>query len=343
MDKQRFERLVEQFRTARDGAGNPLQMHSVAVQQGGVELVHRFGDRREPSDTRSIAKTVMAIVAGIVAESHDGFGDDLRVWPIFERVGHLTNRDNLERLKLLRVEHLLNQTVGFDRVLLMRGEHLGIDPFTYVDHIINTPMVHDPGEQYMYTNAGYYLLSVVMQEFLGEDLYEYADRVLFSRLGIVRPEWGRYGHYLIGGTRLWLHPQDLLRLGEVFLNDGAGIVSPEWLRRMRRHTAYTPEEDVPTNRFFRRHAYASGLWLGERAGIYFGSGTDGQALVIVPEQNAIVVTQGRQVDVTRLEELVDGIIADMYEGSASHFHRVATPNDAAISPRPMRMFQPPSV
>lgn len=311
INQEKFDSFVTLFETARDGQGNPLTMHSLLVNQAGTEFVHRFNGRTEPSDIRSLCKTIMSLVAGIVAQSHDDFDEEMPVWPIIERVGTLTNTDNLERWQQVKVKHLLNHTIGFDQLLMMRGDIIGLDPMTYVDHIINTPIVHEPGRHYLYSNAGFYLLAVLLQEYLGEDLYEYIDRVLFVPLGIQRPRWERYGNYIAGATRLWLQPEDLRQVGRLFLEDGAGIVSPQWLERLRRPTTLTPGVDTATNPLFRRHAYAHGLWLGERDGIYFGHGTDGQTLAMVPEHDAVVVTLAEQVDVTRLEEIVDLLIADL--------------------------------
>lgn len=312
MNREKFGRYVELFEAARDRDGDPLNMHYMLVRQGDAEFLHRFGNRQEPSDIRSISKTVMSVIAGIVAESHDDFDDETPVWPILEPLTTLTNTDNLDRLQKLRIKHLLNHTIGFDKVLMMRGDIADIDPFSYVDHIVNAPIVHEPGEYYLYSNAGFYLLSVVLQTYLQEDLYDYADRVLFSRLDMSGRRWQRYGSYLAGATRLWLYPHDMRRLGQLFLADGEGIVPAAWLERLRRLTVLTPDVDTPTNPFFRRYAYANGLWLGERNGIYFGHGTDGQTLAMVPEKDAVVVTLAHQVDVVRLEEIVDEIIADMY-------------------------------
>ncbi|HHX60971.1 MAG TPA: beta-lactamase family protein, partial [Epulopiscium sp.] len=46
-----------------------------------------------------------------------------------------------------------------------------IDPFTYLDHLINEPIKHQPGKYYLYSNAGFYLLSGVL--FLNETLHYY--------------------------------------------------------------------------------------------------------------------------------------------------------------------------
>lgn len=312
MDRQQFDGLVNLFESAVDGDGDRLNMHYLLIKQGDTEFFHAFNGRTEPSDIRSLSKTVMALILGTIIESRDGFNEDTHVWPILEPLCTLTREENREKLERVKIKHLMNHTIGFDKILMMRGDIGDMDPADYVDYIVNEPIVHEPGTHYLYSNAGFYLLSVLLQEMLGEDLQDYADRVLFGPLGITDYRWERYGKYLAGATRLWLDPHDILKLGEVLLHGGQGIVSPQWIERMKQFTDFTPGVDTPTNPLFRRWAYGSSLWLSNRNGIFFGHGTDGQTLAIIPDREAIVITTAHQVDVVRLEELVDKAVALLY-------------------------------
>lgn len=312
MDKQQFDGLVDLFESATDGDGNSLNMHYLLVKQGEQEFFHAFNGRTEPSDIRSISKTVMAIVLGTIVASRDDIDEDTPVWPLLEPLCTLTNEENREKLERVKVKHLLNHTIGYDHVLMMRGDIQDLDPSEYIDYIVNAQIVYEPGDHYLYSNAGFYLLSVILQELLGEDLQDYADRVLFGPLGITEYTWERYGKYLAGATRLWLSAHDLLKIGELLLHGGKGIVSPAWIERMKQFTDFTPDVDTPTNPLFRRWAYGSSLWLSNRNGIFFGHGTDGQTLLIVPDRDAIIVTTAHQVDVVRLEELVEKAVSLLY-------------------------------
>ncbi|MGC5615099.1 serine hydrolase domain-containing protein [Georgenia sp. Z1491] len=308
MDSQQFDGLVDLFESARDRDGDPLNMHYLLIKQGETEHLHAFGGRTERSDIRSLSKTIMALLTGTIVKSRDDVDEDTPVWPILEPLSTLTREENREKLQRVRIKHLLNHTIGFNEVLMMRGDIADMDPADYLDYIVNSPIMHEPGTHYLYSNAGFYLLSIVLQELLGEDLEAYADRVLFRPLGITGYTWERYGKYVAGATRLWLTPHDLLAVGEVLLHGGQGIVSARWIERMKQFTDFTPGVDTPTNPLFRRWAYGSSLWLSNRRGIFFGHGTDGQTLAIVPDRQAVVVTTAHQVDVVRLEELVDKAI-----------------------------------
>ncbi len=312
MNTQQFDGLVRLFEEAKDGSGNKLNMHYLLIKQGETEFFHAFNGRTEPSDVRSLSKTVMALILGTIIESRDDITEDTCVWPVLEPLCTLTSEENRPKLERIKIKHLLNHTMGFDRILMMRGDIADMDPAKYLDYIVNEPIVHEPGTHYLYSNAGIYSLSIFLQEFLGEDLQDYANRALFGPLKITDYKWERYGKYLAGATRLWLHPHDLLKIGEVLLHGGQGIVSPGWIERMKQFTDFTPGVDTPTNPYFRRWAYGSSLWLSNKNGIYFGHGTDGQTLAIIPDRQAIVITQSHQVDVVRLEELVDKAITLLY-------------------------------
>lgn len=312
MDQQQFDGLVELFENAKDGDGKPLAMHYLLIKQHEREFFHAFGGSTAPSDIRSLSKTVMALILGTVVESRDDISEDTPVWPVLEPLVKLTNEANRPVLDRLKIKHLMNHTIGFDRILMMRGDIDEMDPSDFLGYIVNDPIVHEPGTHYLYSNAGFYLMSVFLQEFLGEDLGDYASRAFFEPLGITDYTWERYGNYLAGATRLWLHPHDILKIGELLMVGGKGIVSSAWIERMKQFTEFTPDQDTPTNPYFRRWAYGSSLWLSKKNGIYFGHGTDGQSLVIVPDRDAVVVTTAHQVDVTRLEELVDKAIALLY-------------------------------
>lgn len=312
MDQQQFDGLVQLFEEAKDGSGKPLQMQYLMIREGSEEYLHTFGDHTGPSDIRSISKTVLALILGTVIESRDDLNEDTPIWPVIGKLCEVDDPENLEKWQHIKIKHLLNHTIGFDRILMMRGDIADMDPSEYINYIVNEPIIHEAGAYYLYSNAGFYLLSIYLQEFLGEDLQDYANRVFFGPLGIEEYEWERYGKYLAGATRLWLLPHDLLKIGEVLLEGGRGIVSPEWIERMKQFTTFTPQVDTPTNPYFRRHAYGSSLWLSNKGNIFFGHGTDGQTLAIVPDRDAVVITTATQSDVKRLEELVDKAIELLY-------------------------------
>ena len=326
MDDHAFAGLVSQFEAATDASGKPLDVHALMVKDGGKTFLHSFRSEERPSDIRSLSKTVLTLIAGAVSKQNPQFTEETLVWPYLERAlgaaqfEAAAGSENLERWKRVKVKHLLTHTTGFDRVLLMRGDLVGRDLNRLVEFVVSTPLVHEPGEHYLYSNAGFYLLSVVLQEFLGEELGEWAGKNFFMPLGVEQWRWEKYGDYLAGATRLWLRPTDLMKIGELLLAQargengeaaGADLLPAGWVNMMKTPTTFTPNVDVASNPHFRRHAYGSGLWVGAKDGIFFGHGTGGQSLAIIPRKDAVVITLCDQGDVKRLEQLVEQTVQSL--------------------------------
>lgn len=315
MTKKEFDKIVNKFKTTKDNKNNLLNMHYLLIKDKDNCFVHRFNDNREKSDIRSISKTVMALVSGIVNrlslnDKYPSFDEETYIYPIIKKVVNLTNEKNKKYLKKVKIKHLLTHSVGFDEVLLMRDDIKDINPYKYLDYIVNHPIVYEPGEHYLYSNAGIYLLSVVLQEFLKEDLLKFIKRELFKPLNIEDFKWEKYGNYLAGATRLWLYPEDLVKIGELMLNkgryDGKTILSTEWIQKMNKIYYRTKDVDTP-GAVFRRYAYGLGIWLAEKD-FYFGHGTDGQILTVLPDHNFIIVIQSYQHDIKPIEKIVDDMV-----------------------------------
>lgn len=318
MNILQFNNLVKKFDLAKDESGNKLEMHALAIKQDEQSFIHPFKNRSESSDIRSLSKTVLALVTGKVIELaeqgiYPKFSQDTLIFPIIKNVINLTNEDNRAYLEKIKIKDLLSHKIGYDKVLLMRGDIKNMDPYTYLDYLVNYPIKYDPGEFYLYSNAGFYLLSVVLQEFIAEDLFTFIERELFTPLGIENAHWTKYGNYLAGATRLWLQPQDLLNIGELLLNKGSfndkQIISESWINNMINLKAKVTTIDPPGRKFLCHYGYGYGIWL-TNTNIIFGSGTDGQFIVVVPDKNAIIVTQAVQKDTEPIKEIIDNIIAN---------------------------------
>lgn len=318
MDQKKFDQLVSTFQKSLDKDSNHLQMHSLAIKQSDNCFLYRFNKHSEPSDVRSLSKTIMALATGKVFElSREGvypeFNLDTLILPIIEDFINLSNQDNLKYLNKIKVRHLLTHTVGYDQKLLMRGDIKDMDPFSYLDYLINYPIRYEPGQKHLYSNAGFYLLSAVLQHFLEEDLFAFIERELFKPLEIKNAKWIKYGNYLAGATRLWLQAEDLLKIGELLLNkgkyQGRQILSPSWIEEMITVQAYSSDFDTTVRKHLNYHAYGYGIWIGKE-NIFFASGTDGQYIVIVPDKKAIITTQATQRDSAPIKLIIDTIIED---------------------------------
>lgn len=312
MNKESFNEIVNKFYNHKDKYSNTLNMHYLTIKTPTQVFSHRFKDENTPSDIRSISKTILTLVCGILIDQDPNFTLDTLVYPILKNQINITNKDNLEFLSKLKIKHLLNHTVGYGEVLMMRNDIKDLDPFKLLDYTLNTYLKYKPGTYYLYSNASFYLLSATLQVYLEKDLIDFINEVLFFKLNIKEFKWEKYGDYLAGATRLWLLPDDLLKIGEVLLSKGKyhdkRIISSDFIKMMKTLTTVTPHHHND-NVLYQRYGYGSGIWVSNND-IFFGHGTDGQNLVIIPSKETIILTQANQSEVSEIEKIIDTIIVN---------------------------------
>ena len=317
MNQAKFNKIVNRFTKEKDKHNQSLKIHTLLIKNKNHCYVHHFNDAGIPSDIRSISKTVLTLILGVVIRlSEEGaypkISDETYIYPIIKHKIHLENKENEAKLKKVKIKHLLTHTVGFKDILLMRNDIAHLDPSEYLNNVVNAPIVYEPGEYYLYSNAGFYLLSVVLQEFLQEDLLIFTKRELFDPLGVKDFKWEKYGNYIAGATRLWLKPEALLKFGELLLQhgemNGKQFITENWLQKMLTINTYTDSVDTP-HATFRRYGYGYGIWLAKDP-IYFGHGTDGQTLTIIPDKETIIITLAEQPDIKPIERIINDIITN---------------------------------
>src|SRR5690625_5200712 len=254
MNQEKFNDIVSMFMKEEDQNGHPLNYKYLLIQKKKQCYIHNVNEDPLPRDIRSISKTVMTIILGVAIRlSQEGkyptINEETYIYPIIKNVIHLENKENQDTFKKVKIKHLLTHTVGYEDILLMRDDITHLDPFEYLNYLVNYPIVYEPGEYYLYSNAGFYLLGVVLQEFLEEDLLIFIKRELLDPLGVKSFKWEKYGDYIAGATRLWLLPEDLLKVGKLFLNvgkvNGKQLISKNWIQKILTINNYTDSVDTP--------------------------------------------------------------------------------------------------
>lgn len=316
MNKNAFYNTIKKYETTTDLNGEHINIHYLAVYENEEMLIHSFNDYKGTCDIRSISKTVISMITGIVKEKSKlgefkYFDEETFIYPIIKDIINIRNKKTEDAFKTVQVKHLLTHTIGYSKVLLMRDDIKDMDQDLYLDYIVNTEIDYAPGEYYLYSNAGFYLLGIVLETVIGEDLLSFIEKNFFSLMDFEDYHWERYGNYIAAATRLWLRPEDLIKIGVLLLDDGVfndvHIVPSEWIRYMKTETVLTPDVDTPQSTF-RRYAYAKGMWLAKDKEINFGHGTDGQMVVVLPEKNIVVAVMSYQHDLTQLESILNDLI-----------------------------------
>ena len=283
--------LVEEgLERARD---NDRLLSVLVVRSGRLVVEEYFGNagREDLHDVRSVTKSVVSALTGLVVERGDiGSVDD-------SIGGYLdTLVSDLEPGKAaITIEHLLTMSSGLewdesggfgDYTDWVRSD----DPLGFV---LGKPLVDDPGTAYNYNSGAVHVLGVVLEQATGTPLPDLADELLFGRIGISRSRWEQLpGGFHNGGAGLDLRPRDLARFGQLYLqrgqSAGTSIIHEDWVARSSvAHYGWRFNSGRLTG-----ITYGFLWWIVPRAPgpLYFAWGFGGQYVVVVPELHLVIVT-----------------------------------------------------
>jgi CubicO group peptidase (beta-lactamase class C family) len=169
-----------------------------------------------------------------------------------------------------------------------------------------TPEKSPYGRAWSYCTAGATILGPLLERATKQRVPDFADSVLFKPLGIEAVRWQLQplGTAMTGGGLL-LRSRDLLKLGQLYLNDGRWngrqVISADWVRR-----SVTPHANARENT-----DYGYLWWLetfdvnGRKIRTYGMYGAGGNKVLVLPEQRSVVV-----VTTTNYRERGAGALTD---------------------------------
>jgi CubicO group peptidase (beta-lactamase class C family) len=268
---------------------NGLTARSLLIVRHG-ELVYEkyFRSIQKPDRTanvRSVTKSVLSALVGIAMDQ--GLLDSLdhKVIEYFPEYFYPTTDPRMAQVTL---RHLLTMSAGFKWAELGPIQTRWMNSRNWVEAAINLDFVEQPGTGFTYCTANTQLLSAILTKVTGESLHDYAQRSLFTPLGIPANHWywGMDDHgYAIGGFAMNLRPRDMARFGYLYLNqgywNGQQIISPEWIQESTRsqiHTGWGPD-------------YGYLWWIHPRSDLpsFEAAGSGGQTIYVVPSLDLVIV------------------------------------------------------
>ena len=278
------ERLADML--AAIGVHN-YNIDAVLVVRNGYLVAEAYLNPHGPDGKHKVyscTKSVISALVGIAIDRGYIEGVDQPVLSFFPD----RTAANLDaRKEAMTLEHLLTMSTGLDcrDSYLYRWQGLremeGSED--WVQHVLDLPMVAEPGARFEYCNGASFLLSAIVQEATGKNANLFAREHLFPPLGISDARWlsGLQG-ITIGWSDLYLRPRDMAKIGYLYLNggrwEGQQVVPAAWVEAStRKHIAATLQD-----------GYGYQWWTTDN-GVYMALGYAGQFIFVVPEVNMVVV------------------------------------------------------
>jgi CubicO group peptidase (beta-lactamase class C family) len=146
------------------------------------------------------------------------------------------------------------------------------------------------GTEFKYKDADPHILSAIIQEAAGKTTRDWAQEVLFNKIGISRLEWNIYRDGVtMGGNGIKTTPRELGKIGQLILDDGirAGeqIVSKDWIDGMTSAKCETHNKDL---------SFGYLWWKDIVRNVSHMWGRGGQFVFINREKKLIVVITSEQ-------------------------------------------------
>ena len=250
----------------------------------GEEYFNR-GQQETLFQVRSVTKSIVSILIGIAIEKGFISGTDLS---IIEELSTYRN-ENKQGLDLITIEHLLTMSSGLEWNEMGGNEYSQwIYSQDKISYVLAKQILNVPGEVFNYNSGTSHLLSVILAEASGQSTLEFANQYLFDPLGINNVAWREIGGYNNGGSDLQIKARDLIKIGELYLNNGmyngTQIVSSNWVNE-------SITSKINTGRSFYGSEYGYLWWLENFSGIecFYAMGYGGQFLFVLPEIELIIV------------------------------------------------------
>ena len=106
--------------------------------------------------------------------------------------------------------------------------------FDWSKALLDLPMTSDPGTVYAYNTAATIAIGQALENATGIPMADFANQYLFHPMQIFDAAWATSPSGLpIGGSGLYLSIRDLLKFGQLYIDDGVWqgqpLISPTWI------------------------------------------------------------------------------------------------------------------
>ncbi len=267
-----------------------IPIHSMIVIRNGYLVSEAYFypfTKGTVHDLASVTKSVTSTLIGIAIDKGYIKSVDQHVLDFF------SNRSSPrmdKRWNRLTVRHLLTMTSGFCEDFRAGERQLTQMRLTqdWVQFLLDSPFVSDPGERFAYCSCASNLLSAVLTRATGMNARAFSKRYLYGPLGVRKVIWPEDPQ---GNSTGWgdsfLLPIDMAKLGYLFLQhgvwNGKQILSCDWIRDATRVQVRVSD----------REGYGYKWWLlKEMPGGFEAHGRGGQRIVVLPSKQSVIVLTG---------------------------------------------------
>ena len=266
-------KVLFQLLEAAEGMG----LDSIAVSKKGKPIMSAYQypyQKDQPHVMYSATKSVISTLAGLLIDQGE-LSLDRSVLSYFPE--HTPENPSPHK-DAMTLKHLLTMTTGHECDSL--NAIMQAKSSDWVKVFLNQPVPLSPGSKFVYDSGASYIITAIMSRVLGCSVRDFADEKLFKPMAITNYSWQTCPKGIhIGGWGLYLTTDDMMKFGQLFLNEGVygdrRLIPLWWVKEAT--TKHSHPDDG---------GYGYQWWMMPWG--YCAAGMGGQKIYIVPEHDLIV-------------------------------------------------------
>lgn len=276
---------------------NNEKIDAALIFKDGRLVLERYAngyDSETLHDIRSATKAITSLLVGIAIDKGIIKNQDQSILDYFpeQQTRHASFQE-------IHIRDLLTMSSGLDSddwtPASVGNEEKMYASRSWIDFFFSLPVVDKPGTHFRYSTAGVILLGELIKRASGLELEQFADKYLFSDLGIVDYKYAKTpaGETDAGG-HLRLRPRDFAKIGLLVLENGSWngkqLVSQTWIKKINEPAFIIPGA-------LKNGPYMGYLWWQEPVVVgevrsFQARGNGGQYLIAVPSEHLLGVFTG---------------------------------------------------
>ncbi|MNW54063.1 beta-lactam binding protein AmpH [compost metagenome] len=199
-----------------------LDLRSCLISQQGTLNFEYYRNQHTVTELAKINSCTKSILSSLICIAMDkGLlpQSDTPITAFFPQL----KMDNDARKQEITLEHLLTMSSGFNWTefggqksfpLMTKSPH-------WTNFVLEQTLSDPPGTKMEYNSGNSQLLSAILVQTAGMSTARFAERYLFEPLGIETCNWEIDPQGIhTGGFGLWLRPSDMLKFGQLYLQQG---------------------------------------------------------------------------------------------------------------------------
>lgn len=280
-----------------------INIHSLLVVRNNYIVAEAYFfpyDGKVPHDLASVTKSITSTLIGLAIEAKKIKGVDQKALSFFSK-NKIANKDS--RKEKITLEHLLTMSSGLNCISKGGEPTLWemLNQPNNVQHMLDLPMVAEPGSNFVYCSGGMHLLSAILTQATEMKAEDFAKRLLFQPIGIKQAIWPVDPQFINHGFgNLHLLPRDMARIGVLMMNQGKWdaqqVIKSEWVANATRAHIKTGNP----------RDYGYGWWVYPAGNLipFEASGRGGQQISVIPSKNTVIVFNGGGFNTGEMMKLV---------------------------------------